>query len=53
VRGQNRDWDYFMDNLNYTSESEEEVVVDTDSSIEEEMTLETEKSSVFVETDVE
>ncbi|KAJ7881625.1 hypothetical protein B0H13DRAFT_1891290 [Mycena leptocephala] len=53
VRGQNRDWDYFMDNLNYTSESEEEVVVDTDSSMEEEVTLETEKSSVFVETDVE
>ncbi|KAJ7922443.1 hypothetical protein B0H13DRAFT_1865817 [Mycena leptocephala] len=53
VHGQNRDWDYFMDNLNYMSESEEEVVVDTDSSMEEEVTLETEESSVFVETDVE
>ncbi|KAJ6568196.1 hypothetical protein B0H10DRAFT_1965018 [Mycena sp. CBHHK59/15] len=53
MRGQNRDWDYFMDDLNDTSESEEELVVKTDSSVEEEVTVETEESSVFVETDVE
>jgi hypothetical protein len=53
VRGQNRDWDYFLDDLNYTSESEEEVVIDTDSSVEEEVTMEAEETSVFVETDVE
>jgi hypothetical protein len=42
-----------MEDLNGTSESEEEVVVDTDSSVEEEVTVETEGSSVFIETDVE
>ncbi|KAJ7921857.1 hypothetical protein B0H13DRAFT_2317977 [Mycena leptocephala] len=30
LRGQNRDWDLFMDDLHDTSESKEEVMVDTD-----------------------